>query len=528
MTTGMQGIVFLLALLHGVVLADTLTLQDGTVIEGTVIKQAAGYWVKTPDGQSRVIPDESVKEFKTGRVAAPAAGGSADFTATRRKAEAVEVPLAAITIWQTFIDAKPAPSASDLEAARAELARWQQLHESKAEKINGRWIGGEERTALIEKVRRLSEEAQEMLRNNQTITAVKKLEEINKLYPDPEATFSLGFIALRANNHNDAIRYFEQGLKLSPNNVAAMNNLGVALVAKEDIAGALEMFYKAAVKGDTPQIAQNLVNILAAAAAKRMPETATLKSAAEASRILAGKYRINRPIQTFQLIPPWRMKTPGREDEIGSVISSGTGFIVAEDGLVLTNRHVVAKGKMFLVILPGNVRKSAEVVTIDAEQDLALLRIRPEGKFPVVEFADSVLPKEGASCFVMGYPMLDRMGSNIKITQGIVSGVAPADPADILTDAKVNPGNSGGPLLDAHGRVMGIVTMKTMVTAMEDSYGMAISTTRIQKFLAKNKITVNPAPPGQHALNAEEVAMKLKPATVCILSVSQNPSGMDK
>ncbi|MFI5381182.1 MAG: trypsin-like peptidase domain-containing protein [Tepidisphaerales bacterium] len=528
MTTRSQWVVLLAALLYGVASADTLTLQDGTVLEGTVIKQAGGYWVKTADGMSRTIPEENVKSHKVGKVATPAAGGgsgttvsSADFQSTRRKAEAVEVPLAAVAIWQSFIDGKPAPAAADLEAAKAELAKWQKLDEGKAEKINGRWIGGDERTALIEKVKKLSDEAQEMMRNNQTITAVKKLEEINKLYPDPEATFALGFIALRAENHNDAIKYFQQGLKLSPDNVGAMNNLGVALLAKQDTAGALDMFYKAAIKGDTPQLAQNLVNIVAIAASKRMAETATLKAATEASRILAGKYHISGPSQGFPLVPPWqRVPVPGRADEI--VMSSGTGFIVTEDGLVLTNRHVVAKGKTFLIMLSGNVRKSAEVVAIDADQDLALLRIKPDGKFPVVEFGDSALPKEGAACFVMGYPMLDRMGTNVKITQGIVSGVAPVDPADILTDAKVNPGNSGGPLLDAHGQVMGIVTMKTMSNAMVDSYGMAISAWRIQKFLAKNKVTITPAPAGTQALNAEEVAAKLKPATVCILSVSQN------
>ena len=529
MAMHMKWCVLLVAILHGIASADTLTLQDGTVIEGTVIKQASGYWVKTPNGQSRVIPEEDVKTYKPGKVASPGVGASGDFHSTRRKAEAVDVPLAAITIWQTFIDAKPAPGDVDLEAAKAELARWQKLDEGKAEKINGRWIAGEERTALSEKVRKLATEAQEMLKNNQTIAAVKKLEEANKLYPDPEATFSLGFLALRSNNNSDAIRYFQQGLKMSPNNVGAMNNLGVVLVAKEDFAGALDLFYKAAIKGDTVQVAQNLVNIVAIAGIKHLPENAALKEARDASKLLASKYRIPGPSQSFLLVPPWqRVQAAGKDDELANVMSSGTGFIVTEDGLVLTNRHVVARGKMFLVILPGNVRRSAEVVTIDLQQDLALLRIKPEGKFPVVEFGDSVLPKEGAACFVMGYPLLDRMGSNIKITQGIVSGVAPTDPADILTDAKVNPGNSGGPLLNAHGQVMGIVTMKTVASAMEDSYGMAISASRIQKFLAKNKITITPTTTGKQALNAEEVAAKLKPATVCILSVSQNPPATPK
>lgn len=529
MTIRTNALVVLAALLHGVVLADTLTLQDGTVIEGTVIKQGSGYWVKTPDGRSRVIPEDNVKSHKTGKVATPATGASANFNTTRRKAELVDVPLAAITIWQTFIDAKPEPSAVDLEAARAELARWQKLDEGKAEKINGRWIAGEERTALIEKVKKLSEEAQEMLKNNQTIIAIRKLEEANKLYPDPEVTFSLGFLALRSDKHSDAIRYFQQGLKLSPSNVGAMNNLAVALVAKEDFPGALDMFYKAALKGDTHQVAQNLVNIVAIAALKRLPENGVLKEAREASKLLASKYRIAGSIPSFLLIPPWqRVAATGKDDELANAMSSGTGFIITAEGLVLTNRHVVDRGKMFLVILPGNVRKSAELVAIDPEQDLALLRIKSEGKFPVVEFGDSALPNLGAACFVMGYPLLDRMGMNIKITQGVVSDVAPAKPADIVTDAKVNPGNSGGPLINAHGQIMGIVTMKTMASAMEDSYGMAISAARIQKFLARNKIIITPTPPGKEALNAEAVATKLKPATVCILSVSQSLPGAPK
>ena len=62
----------------------------------------------------------------------------------------------------------------------------------------------------------------------------------------------------------------------------------------------------------------------------------------------------------------------------------------------------------------------------------------------------------------MGFPLIDRMGASIKVTQGIVSGTGRSDAgADVVIDAKVNPGNSGGPLLDKFGRVIGIITMKT-------------------------------------------------------------------
>ena len=72
----------------------------------------------------------------------------------------------------------------------------------------------------------------------------------------------------------------------------------------------------------------------------------------------------------------------------------------------------------------------------------------------------------------MGYPLLDRLGAAIKVTRGIVSsGAAGATRRslvgpDVIFDAKVNPGNSGGPILDRHGNVMAIVSMKTIASAL--------------------------------------------------------------
>jgi S1-C subfamily serine protease len=81
----------------------------------------------------------------------------------------------------------------------------------------------------------------------------------------------------------------------------------------------------------------------------------------------------------------------------------------------------------------------------------------------------------------------------------------------------VNPGNSGGPILDRFGNVMAIVSMKTRSTATEDTYGLGISAGNIRRFLLKNEIKLTAGKSGGTALSAEEIAAKAKPCTVCII-----------
>ncbi len=169
----------------------------------------------------------------------------------------------------------------------------------------------------------------------------------------------------------------------------------------------------------------------------------------------------------------------------------------------------------------ANVQRSADVVVIDDQQDLALIRIRPDraAKLPVVRLAPGDRPADGAECTVMGYPLIDRLGGAVKITRGIVSSSAKEqEGADVMIDAKVNPGNSGGPILDKHGNVMAIVSMKTLSSSDVDTYGLGISAGKIREFLAKNKVVLTPGPASGSPLSAEEIAAKVKPATVCILA----------
>ena len=504
--------------------ADRITLRDGTVLEGTVITQADSYWIKTPDGRSRIIPFSDVKSVSSGAGApADAPGTTGSFSSAKAEAEGVESPLAAVSIWQKFLESKV--SENDRAAANAELQKWRKLAEDKAEKINGKWVGGAQRQDILARSSALYNEAIEMLSQNQALGAVKKLEEAVRIYPNAYRSISaLGYLAMMAHNQDQAVRHFEHCLRLQPNAGDALNNLGVAMLYKREYGRSMDLVYRAAQIEDTPAVAQNLVNAVSASP-PALRDVPRYKAAIEAAQLLATKHHIAGPTDTMMLLPPRAQKkggqTIGPDGEMAGIRSGGTGFIIRDDGLILTNRHVVdTGGKSLLVLLPSKVEKPAEIVKIDEELDLALIKIKSDQKLPIAVLASADLPPEGAQCYALGYPLLFKMGLTLKVTQGIVSGQSRgASGVDVLIDAKVNPGNSGGPLVNSRGQVIGIVTMKSRSTELEDSYGLAISSGRIRQFLTKNNVSPTTADLTGSVLTAEQVVARLKNSTVCVLSL---------
>ena len=148
----------------------------------------------------------------------------------------------------------------------------------------------------------------------------------------------------------------------------------------------------------------------------------------------------------------------GEEQQNTQRTSLGTGFLISPDGYVVTNNHVVAPGGEIVVKLDRGSEHSAKVVGTDPDTDVALLKIEVSG-VPVLPLGDSDRLQVGEPVMAIGNPF----GLDQTVTTGIVSakerfiGSGPYDDF-IQTDASVNPGNSGGPLIDARGAVVGINT----------------------------------------------------------------------
>lgn len=143
--------------------------------------------------------------------------------------------------------------------------------------------------------------------------------------------------------------------------------------------------------------------------------------------------------------------------------STGTGFISAT-GIVATNSHVIEAARAVELYLPLQNRTiKLELVVSDVTNDLALLRVVGDdlGNLPpVLPLVDSSDVKLGADAFVVGFPLGDMLGSNHKVTSGLVSALdgIGGDPRMFQLTAPIQPGSSGSPLFDNSGRVIGVVT----------------------------------------------------------------------
>ncbi len=139
--------------------------------------------------------------------------------------------------------------------------------------------------------------------------------------------------------------------------------------------------------------------------------------------------------------------------------SLGSGFIISPDGYVVTNNHVIEEADEIDVILNDNTQYAAKIIGRDPKTDLALLKIEAETPLPYVEFGNSDDARVGDWVVVIGNPF----GLGGTVTAGIISARARdinAGPFDdfIQTDAAINRGNSGGPLFNLDGEVIGINT----------------------------------------------------------------------
>ncbi|MCI6691687.1 MAG: trypsin-like peptidase domain-containing protein [Clostridium sp.] len=152
----------------------------------------------------------------------------------------------------------------------------------------------------------------------------------------------------------------------------------------------------------------------------------------------------------------------------------GSGFIINEEGYILTNYHVIKGAKEVVVTLSDGTDANAKVVNYDENQDVAMLKISDDNiKVPaVVELGNSVALKPGEQVIAIGSPLSKEFGQTV--TAGIVSAtnrtVKTSSGVElnlIQTDTAINPGNSGGPLVNTKGEVVGINNMKLASDTIE-------------------------------------------------------------
>jgi serine protease Do len=181
-------------------------------------------------------------------------------------------------------------------------------------------------------------------------------------------------------------------------------------------------------------------------------------------------------------------------DRLGSG-SQGTGFVISPSGHVITCAHIVGEEKGATLRIAG-VRYEADVVRTDKDRDLALLKIRPGHAvaFPALSFRKQRALHIGEDVATIGFPLSNVLGNSARYTKGTVSATTgyKDDARQVQFSAQIQPGNSGGPLFDNNGRVVGVVSttlnpLRTLADtggALPQNVNFAIKSDVVLEFLA--------------------------------------------
>lgn len=200
------------------------------------------------------------------------------------------------------------------------------------------------------------------------------------------------------------------------------------------------------------------------------PAVVNIKTTKVVKRMSPFRWWFGDPFEEF-----WRRFFEGRPQE-RIERSLGSGFIITEDGEILTNYHVIANAEKIKVSLESGEEYDAKVIGTDQKTDIALLKIEGKKKFPYLPLGDSDKLRIGDWVIAIGNPF----GLGHTVTAGIVSakervlGVGPYD-SYIQTDAAINPGNSGGPLLNLNGEVVGINAMIYSPSGIPQNIGIGFA-----------------------------------------------------
>jgi serine protease Do len=195
-------------------------------------------------------------------------------------------------------------------------------------------------------------------------------------------------------------------------------------------------------------------------------------------------------------------RLPGRRIQ-QRVQGLGSGFIIAPDGYIVTNDHVVSNRGIevnateITIAFPDGTQMAAELVGTDPETDIALLKVEPDEALPYLAFEEDEGAVVGEWAIALGNPFGLFEAAEPTVTVGVVSAVGRDFPAQqgrifrdmIQTDAAINRGNSGGPLVNALGRVIGVNTVIYSQTGGSDGIGFSVPAWRVRQVIAELRET---------------------------------------
>lgn len=200
---------------------------------------------------------------------------------------------------------------------------------------------------------------------------------------------------------------------------------------------------------------------------------------------------VTKDIEQFYFTPFGELPFEKRMEK--KEIGGGTGFVITSDGMILTNKHVVLDKEADYTILTNDGRKfPAKVLARDPGQDLAIMKIEDQKSFPVVQLGDSDNLQIGQTVIAIGNVLGEFRNS---VSVGVISGLGRTISASgggfyetledvIQTDAAINKGNSGGPLLNLKGEVIGI---NTAMALGAENIGFAIPVNKAKKDIEQVK-----------------------------------------